>query len=181
MLVIMAGVSCIGKSSVITHLRDNYSCNALPVYMTRARRENETEKITVSRKEFYEMKDAGDFIYTNEVFGNLYGTPKKESLFASNSNEIWLIDFPIALISAAFYPLIYKAIALIPETEEQLKLQINLGNRQERQEAIFSDYFENYTRNLSDKVDAVVINKFNELDATIREILLHFNKWSEDL
>jgi guanylate kinase len=78
MLTILFGVSCVGKSTLIQKLRNHFGWLSIPTYMTRQLRIGETEKISVSHTDFIEMEHRNFFICVNNIYGNKYGTPRKE-------------------------------------------------------------------------------------------------------
>jgi guanylate kinase len=97
MLTILFGVSGVGKSSLIRELRNEFGWSSIPTYMTRSLRPGETEKISVSEPDFAKMENEDLFVCVNQIFGNKYGTPRKEIEIAVHDQEsYWVLDFPIS-------------------------------------------------------------------------------------
>jgi guanylate kinase len=140
MLVIFFGVSCVGKSKLIRELVDNFHWISIPTYMTRALRDGEIEKISISSEEFSQMDKDGYFICVNDFFNGKYGTPRREIETAINAtNQIWVLDFSISkrhLLND------YKHIefVILPENEAQLIRQIKNAGRTDREKDILKEY-----------------------------------------
>ena len=96
MLVVFYGTSCVGKTTLMKHLCDNYGWKMISVYMTRPVRKGESQKIQVPVSKLIAGEANGDFLPLNQCYGNYYGTPTNELLLAENNKEhIWCLDFPI--------------------------------------------------------------------------------------
>jgi guanylate kinase len=72
-----AGKTTIARAMLTAHPALSFSVSAT----TRPRRENEREGVDyffLSREEFLRRRDAGEFVESEEIYGNLYGTLKSE-------------------------------------------------------------------------------------------------------
>lgn len=171
MLAVICGVSCVGKSTLMRTLRDQHDFKILPTYMTREIREGESEKFHLPLDEFQRMEKSSVFRYVNNVYGNFYGTPRKEAFDASNAKDWWLIDFPIGLTANAFKDLEYKIIVIQPESNKALENQIVLAEREERITSIFKDFKENYINIEESNIDLKVINIHGKPEYAVKKIL----------
>ncbi|BAU42139.1 hypothetical protein [Leptolyngbya sp. O-77] len=146
MLAIIFGVSGVGKSSLIQNLRNEFGWSSIPTYMTRSLRPGETEKISVSEADFAKMENENRFVCVNQIFGNKYGTPRKEIEIAIHDKEsYWVLDFPILKIDLlSAYK--YVGFVVLPQDEDQLVNQVKRSDRAERLQFILQDYKENYAK-----------------------------------
>lgn len=140
MLVIFFGVSCVGKSTLIQELKNNFNWLSIPTYMTRPLRTGEVEKISISPEAFSQMENNDDFICVNSFFENKYGTPKKEVEMAIGAaDQYWVLDFSLSKkYLLANYQ--YIGFIILPKNEEQLIKQAQKSNRIDRLEYILTEY-----------------------------------------
>lgn len=164
MLVLLYGVSCVGKTSVIRKLQSKYNWKIIPTYMTREERTGEFEKKQIAAPELNKLEQGGFFLCVNHLPSGSYGTPIKEVEEAVTSKEeIWCLDFPISkkhLLSNHEH----IGIILMPKDEKQLKEQIRKSDRLDRKDSILLDYRTNYQN--VDENFYVIVNKPNEIDET---------------
>lgn len=111
MLLTISGPSGAGKTSIIDGLSNSYSCNALPSWTTRDKRNNEDDSTYyrfVTHKEYKWMSDRGDFVLEDQVSGNWYGTKELDIIEAIKGETLWIADFTtqsvIDLISKELMP-----------------------------------------------------------------------------
>ena len=80
MLLVIAGPSGVGKGTIVARLREHFPDLWESVsYTTRERRPSEVDGqdyCFVSREAFEALRDAGGFLESFEVFGDLKGTPR---------------------------------------------------------------------------------------------------------
>lgn len=174
MFVLFFGVSCVGKNELITELMRYFNWRYVPTYMTRPLRENETGKVSVTKKVFDELERNGKFICVNNIFGNFYGTPKKEILNAkADENFCWVLDFSISK-RHLLEDFAQMTFIIIPESIEQLNRQIEKSGRDERRSLIIDDYSEHYSglSNFSktNKNIHIIVNRENEKKKTAKKI-----------
>ena len=167
MLVLLFGVSCVGKSTLINELIDGFGWRYIPTYMTRPLRKDEIGKVSISKSQFNELKVAGYFVTVNDLFGNLYGTPLREVREAVNDiTSRWILDFPISrrhLLDN--YP--HIGIVVLPESIEQLTEQVRSVGREERLTDILEDYNRHYAHyqeqhRLQEPRTFVIVNSRNK-------------------
>jgi guanylate kinase len=144
MLTILYGTSCVGKTTLIKHLRDDYQWIPISCYLTRPLRASDVSRISITKEVFNCKDQEGHFFCKNAQFDTLYGTPVKELEIAiEDSNNNYILDFMIKNYEQ-FECLKHRKILMLPETEELLKLRIISTNRQERESEILTDFRENY-------------------------------------
>lgn len=126
-LLLIAGPTGVGKSSVIDLLCSfGLFCYIHP-YTTRPLREGERNKISVSDEEYEERLHAGEFLVTNSLYGFRYGTPRKELFDAIRGEKIPIIDWPVfsvQLIKDAVYPVRSLTYYLVPPDGGTLKSRL---------------------------------------------------------
>jgi len=98
-LFIISAPSGSGKSTLVNHLRSLLTGLEFSVsYTTRARRGAERpdkEYHYISRPEFQEMKERGEFLESAEVFGNYYGTACQSLADAQAAGNDLLLDIDV--------------------------------------------------------------------------------------
>lgn len=170
MLIIFYGTSCVGKTTLMRYLRDNYGWKIISTYMTRERRKGESEKKTVPKEELEEGAQNGRFLPLNECYGNYYGTPIDELKHAVEAvDEYWCLDFLIEKKDVLDnFP--HCSIVIQPESIDQLKYQIFKANRMERQNEILFENKNYYSDAMVGHFDKVT-NHTDDLKRTCEEIL----------
>lgn len=123
MLFVFSAPSGAGKTTIIRelfkeflNLRFSVSCT------TRPKRENEThgnDYHFISIEEFNDKKAKGEFIETEEVHGNFYGTLKSETepYLKSDIHLIFDVDVKGALTIKKLYPEAVTIFIDVPEEE----------------------------------------------------------------
>jgi len=174
MLTILFGVSGVGKSTLIRELRYQFGWLSIPTYMTRLLRPGETEKISISDTDFVRMENENLFVCVNHIFGNKYGTPRKEiEIAVQDQGSYWMHDFPISRMNLlGDYK--YLGFVILPQNEDQLIEQVKISNRTERLKFILQEYREHYVRyhnRAQDNASLIsVVNAPNRLNETSRLI-----------
>jgi guanylate kinase len=186
MLVLLFGVSCVGKTSLIQDLKDSFGWLSISTYMTREVRLGETEKQSVTNDYFVQMEAEKKFICVNEIFGNKYGTPKNEiEIAVEDQGRYWMLDFPISkrhlLKEYKYIPVVILAF-----DKKQLIEQITKSNRLDRLEYIlkeYDDYYAEYHNFIDQKnTDIAIVNRPNKLKETSQQIysqIINNNECSE--
>jgi len=80
-LFIISGPSGVGKGTIIKEILKDSDVHLAVSATTRAPRQNETHKADyyfLSKEQFQNHLDQGEFLEWNEVHGNRYGTLKSE-------------------------------------------------------------------------------------------------------
>ncbi|HEX5616462.1 MAG TPA: guanylate kinase [Acidimicrobiia bacterium] len=110
MLLVLAGPSGVGKGTIGARLRAEHPDLRWSVsWTTRARRDGERDGHDyhfVARDEFEALRDAGGFLESFEVFGDLKGTPREPIEAAIRDGAVMLLEIDVqgALVVEAAYP-----------------------------------------------------------------------------
>ncbi len=108
-VVIISGPSGVGKSTVCKELVRQIGAFLSVSSTTRPQSESEVDGEDyrfISEEEFQKRVENGDFLEHAEVFGNRYGTPRKEveQALAEGKAVILEIDVQGALVVRNYYP-----------------------------------------------------------------------------
>ncbi len=97
MLIIVSGVSGVGKNTIIKKLIERR--NNLKYFKsatTRARREGENNYLYLSKDEFLKRKANDEFFETEEVHGDYYGTLNKDlDMIISDTHNDYIKDIDV--------------------------------------------------------------------------------------
>ena len=134
-LFVISAPSGAGKTSLIESLLENSPLKNLKLGIsctTRAKRENEVNGESyffTTKYEFLEMSKNGDLLESAEVFGNLYGTPKKwvEKQLDQNIDIVLELDWQGAQQIKQCYPGAIT-IFVLPPSKEALRKRLNKRN-----------------------------------------------------
>lgn len=174
MLVLLLGVSCVGKTSLIQDLKNSFGWLSVCTYMTREIRLGETEKISITNDFFMQMDAEKYFLCVNEFFGNKYGTPRTEiEIAVKDKDRYWMLDFPISK-RYILEEYDYIPIVILASDKIQLIDQIIKSNRSNRLEYILNEYEDHYVKyhEFIDKenTDIVIVNYPDQLKETSLKI-----------
>ena len=99
--LLLLGPSGVGKSSIIEELLqlDSRFVYISP-FMTRALREGEKNKISISGEEMDKMWNRGELLVINELYGIHYATPRLPIVQALAQGNFPVLDWPISRIEA---------------------------------------------------------------------------------
>lgn len=169
MLVVFYGTSCVGKTTLMRYLCDNYGWKMISVYMTRPVRKGESNKIQVPVFELMDGAAKGVFLPLNQCYGNYYGTPTSELKLAENDKDhIWCLDFPLER-RYLFSDYEYCGIIVLPQNREQLVRQVKSSNRLDRLEQILIEY-EKYYQDITGCDLFHIVNYQNDVERTCDEV-----------
>lgn len=141
-ILIISGPSGAGKSTIVNKFlkdRDDFSLSIS--HTTRKKRENETEGkdyYFVSKEDFKKMINKDEFVEWAEVFGNLYGTSKREiqRILNNRKNILLEIDVQGALSVKKNFPEETVLVFILPETFEELRKRLYERNTEKKEEII---------------------------------------------
>lgn len=96
MLIVLTGPASTGKDTIVFKLLERFpGFKRVITTTTRPKRPNETEGKDyhfVTRDEFEQMINNGDFMEYVDFFGNLYGTTKQAIARLKEENLIWRVE-----------------------------------------------------------------------------------------
>ena len=124
MLLVIAGPSGVGKGTIVARLREHFPDLWESVsYTTRDPRPDEVDGVDyrfVTREEFESLRDAGGFLESFEVFGDLKGTPRGpvEDHLAAGVDVLLEIDVQGALKVRRHFPDAVLVFVRPPSPEE---------------------------------------------------------------
>lgn len=99
MLIIVSGSSGVGKNTVLNELfKNNPQYKNLVSCTTRGIREGEVEGLYyhyLTKEEFLDLNNKGEFAEYEEIHGNYYGTRIKDIQEAINSKQIYIKDLGV--------------------------------------------------------------------------------------
>lgn len=143
MLVVLFGVSCVGKTTIIEKLITQ-GCLPIRVYTTRPLRKGEIVKIHLSEENFDEYQNQHRFAWTNQFFNTKYGTSQEDISQALSSPDVYLLDYSLSR-KKDFDHIDCKKIIILPESIEALSQQVKSANREDRISEIFCEYESYYS------------------------------------
>lgn len=134
MLILFLGPSGAGKSRLIADVLARMPLTRIIPDMTRRPRTGETEKRSITLDEFNANEAAGTYVAVNNVFGNLYGTPRgpvEEALAGSRPTHV--LDYPLSDLPRITSLGGHLAIvAVMPPSREVLTTRLYEAGRQDR-------------------------------------------------
>jgi guanylate kinase len=173
-LILILGPSGSGKGTVLRYLRENYSDAVFPLSCTtRDPREGEKEGevyLFVSKEEFEERIERGDFLEYAIVHGtNYYGTLKESILNPMEEGKLVIREVDVQglrSIRDLVHPDNLSSIFLTVDSWETLRDRI--VSRAEISEEEINRRHESFLMEMewADEVDHVIVNKQGEVDAT---------------
>ncbi|MCX7877737.1 MAG: guanylate kinase [Ignavibacteria bacterium] len=185
MIFVISAPSGAGKTTIIKELFRNIPDLRFSVSATtRKKRPDEQEGedyYFITREEFNEMIDKGEFIEWEEVHGNLYGTLKKkiEPFVSGNEKLVLDVDVKGALSIKKVFPDAVMIFIKVPDEE----LISRLRDRNTESEAELSKRIMRIKeeQKLSSEFDFVIENRNSsagpeEAVKKIKEIIQNYNK-----
>ncbi|HHE04596.1 MAG TPA: guanylate kinase [candidate division WOR-3 bacterium] len=133
MLIVVSGPSGVGKSTVVREVMKRLDGLSFSISHTtrkpRGKEQHGREYYFVSREEFEDMIEKGEFIEWAEVYGNLYGTSKRELERRVKEGDVLLdIDVQGAMSIKRLFPDSIRILLFPPSMEE---LSNRLRNRKD--------------------------------------------------
>jgi len=172
LLIILSGPSGVGKDAVLSRMKESgYPLYYTVTATTRPRRPGEVDGVDylfISQEKFAEMIRNGEFLEWANVYGNLYGVPKKpvKQALASSQDVIIKVDVQGATTIKNILPqavFIFLAPPSVEELYQRLKerktestAELELRLRKARQEMESLSLFDYVVVNYRDKVDLAI-------------------------
>ncbi|MCD6454311.1 MAG: guanylate kinase [Candidatus Aminicenantes bacterium] len=133
MLIVVSGPSGVGKSTVVREVMKRLDGLSFSISHTtrkpRGKEQHGREYYFVSREEFEDMIEKEEFIEWAEVYGNLYGTSKRELERRVKEGDVLLdIDVQGAMSIKRLFPDSIRILLFPPSMEE---LSNRLRNRKD--------------------------------------------------
>lgn len=130
--LLLLGVSGVGKSTVIAHLRklDQRFVYISP-YITRMLRDGEKDKIYITDDAMDEMRKRGEFLTVNKKYGIRYATPINPIITALSESRFPILDWPVnrlGIMTRTFTDRLC-VVYLLPPSIEELEKRLANDNR----------------------------------------------------
>jgi guanylate kinase len=141
-ILVVSGPSGAGKSTIVNLFLQEVDNFALSVsYTTRKKREYEIEGVHyyfVTEEDFLKMVENNEFVEWANVFGNYYGTAKKEieRILRNDKNILLEIDVQGALSVKKNFPEQTVLVFILPETFSELKSRLAGRNTESQDELL---------------------------------------------
>jgi len=179
-LWVVSGPSGSGKTSICQSLLRNKSLGLARSisYTTRPRKlgeKNNKDYIFIATRRFLQMREGGEFLEWQEVFGNFYGTSKKtvRSIFAKGKDVLLCIDVKGALEIKRQFPDRAVFIFIIPPNERVLKQRLHIRGREEKKEMHRRLKFAKIEISYAPHYDYIVVNdKLNQAVRDLKNIII---------
>ncbi|MBD3167831.1 guanylate kinase [bacterium] len=172
-LVVFSAPSGGGKSTIIHALRERFPHMRFSVSSTtRSRRNGEVDGVDydfLTREQFLEKVEEGDFIEYEEVHGQLYGTRRSrvEQDLRAGRDIIFDIDVLGALTLKKVYPEALLVYIDVPSVEVLRERLVNRGREEiEEIERRLTRY--QFERDKAERFDHIVVN--DDLDTAVEEV-----------
>ena len=127
-IFVLSAPSGCGKTTLLKKLLNDKDLNLIHSISMTSRPPREDEKngvdyFFVSEKAFREKIKKGEFLEWEEIFGNLYGTPREfvERSLACGKNIIFSIDVKGAMSIRGAYPKDSTLVFILPPSLEELE------------------------------------------------------------
>lgn len=175
-LVVLSGPSGVGKDSIIQGLKQtNYPFYFVITATTRPKRPNEIDGVDyhfVTVGEFAEMIEQEELLEYAVVYGDYKGIPKKHvrEALASGQDVIMRIDVQGAATIRALVPNAVT-IFLTAESEDELVRRLKLRKTEEPDQLKMRIVTARRELRRFTEFDYVVINREEQLDVAITEVL----------
>ncbi len=128
--LLLLGVSAVGKSTLIKELQklDDRFVYISP-FMTRALRDCEVDKVSVTDVEMDEMEKRGELVFVNKLYNGVrYGTPRKPIEEAFLREEFPVLDWPVELVPLMEEVFAGRLFTVYVEPEDVSMLQFRLND-----------------------------------------------------
>jgi guanylate kinase len=165
LLWVVSGPSGSGKTTLCNSLlfkqylniARSVSCTTRPI---RKGEKNYRDYIFISKQTFLGKIKRGEFIEWKEVFGNLYGTPKKRvsDLLARNKDVFLCIDVKGALEIKKKFPIRAVFIFVVPPSVTILAQRTHSRAREDREEIKKRLAFAKTELSFAKEYDYVIVN-----------------------
>lgn len=175
LLVIISGPSGVGKDAILVRMKEKelpffYSVTAT----SREKRPQEIDGIDyhfIEKSVFEKMIANGDFLEWANVYGNLYGVPKKtiKDAIAEGKDAIVKVDVQGAMTIKRLEP---QAISIFITPPSMQELERRLVHRKTESGVNLERRLKTAREEMQSQYsfDHIVISKRNEIDAAIEEI-----------
>ena len=176
-LIIISGPSGVGKTTIGKKLLEypeiRRCVERVPTYTTRPPRPGEVEGedyIFVTKTEFAWELSAGNFLEWVEIFGNFYGTSRREleRIWEKGKVALLIIDVRGARYIKDLYPQDSFTIFVMPPSEEELKRRLSQRPGITREDLELRLGIAHEAMESAKEYDVVIVN--DDLDKAVEEV-----------
>ena len=129
MVILVAGVSGVGKSTVIKKLTTlSLQYEFIKTHTTRAPRIGGDEKISISVEEFLRNEKAGMYFEKGQLYDTFYGSPAEPFFNALFKGQIPVSGTSLQSVNKTAIPNT-RLIYLLPPSLEELRRRLSLDDR----------------------------------------------------
>ncbi|MBI2040396.1 guanylate kinase [Candidatus Microgenomates bacterium] len=181
MLIVLTGKTASGKDTIIAKILTKYpNFKKILTTTSRAIREDERNGIDynfISRKDFEEKINRGEFLEYVEYGGNFYGTEKSQ--INPDQNLIWKIDPSMAGKAKQIFPeciIIYITVddnTVSTRLKERGLSQSEITARMQDDRQFFNSY--------SSKYDHIIENVLGKLEVTVNKVFQIIEDYQKNL
>jgi guanylate kinase len=139
MLILILGPSGVGKTTMIQALVTRHHWNPITSYITRPARTQEPYKTSISQADYHALRRARKLFSDVDQLGFSYGILTEDIELAIRSDVPYVIDYAFSKRQRIFGNVRHIAIALVPETTEELRRRLDEAGRGDRAEQAFAD------------------------------------------
>ena len=175
LLIVLSGLSGAGKDAVLTKMKESgVPFTHITTITTRPPRANEKHNVDyhfTSEKKFQEMIERKELLEWANVYGNLYGTPKKPVTEALNRDEdtIVKVDVQGATTIKKLMPQAVFIFVTTPSIEELISRLKRRHTESAEELALRTKTAEEEVKKL-ELFDYAVFNRRNEIDRAVSDM-----------
>ncbi len=175
LLIVLSGLSGTGKDTLLTKMKQSDApfthITTITTRLPRANEKNNVDYHFTSEKKFQEMIERKELLEWANVYGNLYGTPKKSVTEALNRGEDTIVKvdvqgattikklLPQAIFIFVATPSIKELISRLKRRHTESAADLALRTKTAEEEVKKLELF-----------DYVVFNRRDEIDRAVSEI-----------
>ena len=175
LLIVLSGPSGVGKDAVLSRMKESgYPLKYVITLTTRRRRANEKNNVDyhfVSDKKFKEMIEKNELLEWANVYGNLYGVPKKEVKQALDQGQDVMVKVDIQG-AATIKKILPQAVSifLTPPSMEEILTRLKQRHTESPSDLeLRLKTAEEEIKQLP-KFDYAVVNRWSEIDLAVSDI-----------
>jgi len=175
LLIVISGPSGVGKDAIVSRMKkSDYPVKYVITLSTRSQRASEKNNIDyhfVSNEEFQQMIENKELLEWANVYGNLYGVPKKEVTSALEQGQDVLVKVDIQG-AASIKKIVPEAITIfvIPPSFEELEKRLKKRSSESTfDRSLRLKTAEEEMKQLT-KFDYAVVNRLDKIDLAVEEI-----------
>jgi guanylate kinase len=175
LLFILSGPSGVGKDAVLNRLKESsFPLKYIVTMTTRPRRDKETDNLDytfVSRDDFLKMIEKGELLEWANVYGNMYGVPRKDVEHALSEGHDVMVKVDIQG-TANIKRVMPEAVSIFLSPPSMEDLLDRLRQRDTESAESFEIRIQTASAEMKERngFDHIVINRHGDIDSAVLEI-----------